>query len=94
MDLALRFFVSLISPYVYCRLQPTIFLDKVSGSGKEWAYAVKNIPIPYTIELRDKGNYGFLLPPEQIIEVAYEFLDGFVGLINTCIDRNVIPSWK
>lgn len=77
-----------------CKITIFFCLDKVSGSGKEWAYAVKNIPIPYTIELRDKGYYGFLLPPEQIIEVAYEFLDGFVGLIKACVDRNVIPSWK
>ncbi|KAL5278978.1 hypothetical protein ACFFRR_003539 [Megaselia abdita] len=69
-------------------------LYKVSGSGKEWAYGVKNIPIPYTIELRDKGKYGFLLPPEQIIEVAHEVQEGFIGLIKACVDRNVIPSWK
>lgn len=71
-----------------------VFLDKVSGSGKEWAYGFKNIPIPYTIELRDKGKYGFLLPPEQILETAYEFLDGFVGLVRTCVERNIIPNWK
>ncbi|ALC43750.1 CG14820 [Drosophila busckii] len=56
-------------------------LYAVSGSGKEWAYAVKNITIPYTIELRDKGQLGFLLPPEDIIPVAREVTDGFVGMI-------------
>ncbi|KAH8397389.1 hypothetical protein KR222_001710 [Zaprionus bogoriensis] len=56
-------------------------LYEVSGSGKEWAYAVKNITIPYTIELRDKGQLGFLLPPEDIIPVARELTEGFVGMI-------------
>ncbi|XP_034483135.1 zinc carboxypeptidase [Drosophila innubila] len=56
-------------------------LYAVSGSGKEWAYGVKNITIPYTIELRDKGELGFLLPPEDIIPVAREVTEGFVGMI-------------
>ncbi|KAM7352228.1 zinc carboxypeptidase [Cochliomyia hominivorax] len=65
-------------------------LYKVSGSGKEWAYGVKGIPIPYTIELRDKGEYGFILPPEMILPVAKEVLDGFVGMINAAQEINIV----
>ncbi|KNC30333.1 hypothetical protein FF38_03910 [Lucilia cuprina] len=65
-------------------------LYKVSGSGKEWAYGVKGIPIPYTIELRDKGEYGFVLPPEMILPVAKEVLDGFVGMINAAQEINIV----
>ncbi|XP_037958887.1 zinc carboxypeptidase [Teleopsis dalmanni] len=65
-------------------------LYKVSGSGKEWAYGVKGIPIPYTIELRDKSEYGFLLPPEYIIPVGSEVLDGFVGMVDAAREVNVI----
>lgn len=42
---------------------------------------MKNITIPYTIELRDKGQLGFLLPPEDIIPVARELTEGFVGMV-------------
>ncbi|XP_055850675.1 zinc carboxypeptidase [Episyrphus balteatus] len=65
-------------------------LYKVSGSGKEWAYAVKGIPIPYTIELRDKGTYGFILPPEQILPTAKEVLEGFIGMIHAAREINIV----
>ncbi|XP_073822191.1 zinc carboxypeptidase-like [Musca autumnalis] len=65
-------------------------LYQVSGSGKEWAYGVKGIPIPYTIELRDKGEYGFILPPEMILPVAKEVLDGFVGMIAAAKEIDII----
>jgi len=62
----------------------------VSGSGKEWAYAVKNIKIPYTIELRDKGDLGFVLPPEDIIPVAQEVTEGFVGMIAAAREIDIL----
>ncbi|EDW69192.1 zinc carboxypeptidase [Drosophila virilis] len=65
-------------------------LYAVSGSGKEWAYGVKNITIPYTIELRDKGELGFLLPPEDIIPVAREVTEGFVGMIAAAREVDVL----
>ncbi|XP_017136885.1 zinc carboxypeptidase [Drosophila miranda] len=65
-------------------------LYEVSGSGKEWAYAVKNITIPYTIELRDKGELGFVLPPEDIIPVAREVTEGFVGMIAAAREVDVL----
>ncbi|KAH8371495.1 hypothetical protein KR093_007701 [Drosophila rubida] len=65
-------------------------LYEVSGSGKEWAYGVKNITIPYTIELRDKGELGFLLPPSDIIPVAREVTEGFVGMITAAREIGVL----
>ncbi|XP_020801657.1 zinc carboxypeptidase [Drosophila serrata] len=65
-------------------------LYEVSGSGKEWAYAVKGIKIPYTIELRDKGQLGFVLPPEDIIPVAREVTEGFVGMINAAREIDIL----
>ncbi|EDX09485.1 GD13974 [Drosophila simulans] len=65
-------------------------LYEVSGSGKEWAYAVKNIKIPYTIELRDKGELGFVLPPEDIIPVAREVTEGFVGMIAAAREIDIL----
>ncbi|KAH8380403.1 hypothetical protein KR009_010509 [Drosophila setifemur] len=65
-------------------------LYEVSGSGKEWAYAVKGIKSPYTIELRDKGKLGFVLPPEDIIPVAREVTEGFVGMINAAREIDIL----
>ncbi|KAL9928010.1 zinc carboxypeptidase [Glossina fuscipes fuscipes] len=53
----------------------------VSGDAKDWIYGVKNVPFAATIELRDNGGYGFLLPADQIAEVCTELTDGMVGLI-------------
>jgi len=36
----------------------------------------------YTYELRDKGQYCFLLPPEQIIPTGEETLDSFIAMFN------------
>ncbi|XP_037814177.1 zinc carboxypeptidase-like [Lucilia sericata] len=53
----------------------------VSGSAKDWAYGVKKIPFTATIELRDRGQYGFFLPPSQIVEVCEEVTDGLVAMM-------------
>jgi len=36
--------------------------------------------IAYTYELRDKGRYGFLLPPEQILPTGEETMDSLVAM--------------
>ncbi|XP_075149910.1 zinc carboxypeptidase-like [Haematobia irritans] len=53
----------------------------VSGSSKDWAYGVKKIPFTATIELRDKGEFGFFLPAEQILDVCAEITDGLIEMI-------------
>jgi len=47
-------------------------LYTASGTSLDWALGVVGIPYVYSIELRDTGLYGFLLPPEQIIPAAEE----------------------
>lgn len=37
-------------------------------------------PIVYTYELRDRGYYGFLLPPDQIIPSGEETMDSLVTM--------------
>ena len=51
-----------------------------SGTSRDWAKGVPNITYVYTIELRDKGEYGFLLPPDQIFETAYETWEGIKAM--------------
>lgn len=39
------------------------------------------IPYVYTIELRDEGSYGFLLPPDQILETGEETWEGVKAMM-------------
>jgi hypothetical protein len=42
-----------------------------TGSGDDWFYSQQVLGV-YTLELRDKGSYGFKLPANQIIPVGVE----------------------
>jgi len=43
-----------------------------SGSSTDWAHGVAEIGFTTSMELRDTGSYGFLLPAEQIVPTAEE----------------------
>jgi len=43
----------------------------------DWVKETYNTPLTFTYEMRDKGQYGHLLPPDQILPSAEEFMDGF-----------------
>jgi len=47
-------------------------LYPASGGSIDWAHGEAGIGFATSMELRDTGNYGFLLPPEQIIPTAEE----------------------
>merc|ERR1711892_1441809 len=47
-------------------------LYTASGTSLDWALGVVGIPYVYSIELRDTGNFGFVLPADQIIPTAEE----------------------
>lgn len=53
----------------------SIELYVTTGSAGDWFYQ-ENIWAAYTVELRDTGAYGFLLPPNQIIPTAQENWNG------------------
>ena len=53
----------------YC---PLFGADVASGGSDDWSKAVLGIKYSYTIELRDQGRYGFLLPEDQIIPTGEE----------------------
>lgn len=52
--------------------QQAIDLYQTSGTARDWFYSEEaNVgneyrSTGYTIELRDTGQYGFLLPPDQV----------------------------
>ncbi|XP_030028978.2 zinc carboxypeptidase-like [Manduca sexta] len=50
-------------------------LYPVSGASFDWVKGVADIPIVYLFELRDVGEYGFMLPPEEIIPNNEEIMD-------------------
>lgn len=39
---------------------------QVSGGSTDYSYDVTGAKYSFAIELRDTGNYGFVLPPSQI----------------------------
>eukprot|EP00090_Calanus_glacialis_P035855 TRINITY_DN6115_c0_g1_i1.p1 TRINITY_DN6115_c0_g1~~TRINITY_DN6115_c0_g1_i1.p1 ORF type:complete len:424 (-),score=112.63 TRINITY_DN6115_c0_g1_i1:138-1409(-) len=43
-----------------------------SGSSTDWAHGEAGIGFTTSMELRDTGNYGFILPAEQIVPTAEE----------------------
>jgi len=61
-----------------------------SGESFDWVKGKHNTNLTYIYELRDKGRYGFILPANQIIETAQEFLDGLQVIIDEV--RQGIPS--
>ena len=44
----------------------------IVGGADDWAKGVAKIKYTYTIELRDQGRYGFLLPAQFISPTAKE----------------------
>ncbi|KAF7992313.1 hypothetical protein HCN44_001638 [Aphidius gifuensis] len=49
-------------------------LYAASGGADDWAKAMLKIKYAYTIELRDRGRHGFILPAKYIIPTAQEAL--------------------
>jgi len=58
------------------------FLALKGGLSTDYIAMVLRKPIVCTYELRDKGQYGFLLPPEQIIPTGEETLDSLIAMFN------------
>ncbi|RYP51654.1 hypothetical protein DL768_003052 [Monosporascus sp. mg162] len=56
-------------------------LYATTGSGPDYVYGVGGAAYSYTIELRDKGNYGFTLPASQIQPTVRETWAGVVAML-------------
>ena len=48
-----------------------------SGTPDDHFYALRGVKYSMTVELRDMGTFGFLLPASQIIPVGEETVEGF-----------------
>ncbi|XP_059619316.1 zinc carboxypeptidase A 1-like [Phlebotomus argentipes] len=69
--------------YIYGNIVDTIY--PAAGASICWVNGVLNVPLTFAFELRpdSESEYGFLLPPDQIIPTGEETLDGFVAMIQT-----------
>ena len=62
-----------------------------AGGSDDWAH-MSGIPISFTIELRDTGSFGFLLPESQIKPTCEENMKGVEAVfdhvkpLNSCDD--------
>jgi len=63
-------------------------LYKVSGGVDDWAYDAKGFPYSYTVELPDKGKYGFVLDKSYIVPVCQESSDGMRAFSLAISDRH------
>ena len=66
-----------------------VFKAVSTGVTTDWTQAKADIDINYTIELRDTGQYGFLLPPDQIIPTGEELLAGIEVLAKHIIESEL-----
>lgn len=55
-------------------------LYAAAGGSDDWAKGAAGIKYSYTVELRDKGTYGFALPASQIQATGEETLRGVAAL--------------
>jgi murein tripeptide amidase MpaA len=57
-----------------------------SGNSADWMYGVRGA-LAFAFELRDTGQYGFLLPPDQIRPNGEEVFPAFLRLIQWALER-------
>ncbi|MCL4134687.1 UNVERIFIED_CONTAM: hypothetical protein GTU68_013932, partial [Idotea baltica] len=60
---------------------PGLGLYPTSGTSRDWAFATLGANYSFTVELRDTGDNGFVLPSNQIKPTREENWEGFKYLI-------------
>jgi dienelactone hydrolase len=73
-------------PYEVGPSSTTIYYT--SGTSQDWARGIAGIKYSVTVELRDKGQYGHLLPPEQIIPSGQETFEALKVLAREVVRQN------
>ncbi|GBN72623.1 hypothetical protein AVEN_104024-1, partial [Araneus ventricosus] len=53
-----------------------------SGSASDWVYDVAGVKNSFSLELRDRGRFGFLLPRTEIIPTSEETWAGVSAVIS------------
>ena len=60
-------------------------LDAASGGAEDWTYGTLGVTYSFSVELRDTGRYGFLLPADQIIPTGEETFEGLKALVKAMV---------
>ncbi|KAJ8044269.1 Carboxypeptidase A4 [Holothuria leucospilota] len=64
-------------------------LYEMSGSSNDYGFAgTPNAKYSYVVELRDRGQFGFLIPEEQIRPTGEESYDGVIALLKWIIEND------
>ena len=58
---------------------------EAAGSSCDWAYTKANIKYSYALELRDEGQYGFMLPTSQIQPTVEETWAGLEAMADAIV---------
>ena len=58
-----------------------IFTDIESGTTKDYVYGHLNVKYAFSMELRDIGKYGFMLPTQLIKPTAKEAFEGIKAMV-------------
>ncbi len=61
--------------------------DIASGGSADWALGDAGVPYSYSVELRDTGPYGFLLPRDQILPTSEE-----IWAFHTAVARYIMTQ--
>lgn len=56
--------------------------DHATGGSIDWVKGHLDVPLVYCYELRDRGEYGFLLPEDQILPNNLETMDSILEIIH------------
>lgn len=81
----------------------SFFADLASGSSIDWVYATQNVPLTYTFELRDKGNFAMNLVPlfSQMNDLSwFHFTQNYskikqVAMVSYCrVIKSYQTLWK
>lgn len=66
--------------YDYGPIATTIY--PASGSSADYTYGQCGVKYSYGVELRDTGEFGFLLPPSEIIPSGEEVFASVIAMAN------------
>ena len=66
---------------MYPNINVSLLLDYSLGTSRDWGKGVLEIPFVYTLELRDRGEFAFELPPDQILPTGEETWEGIRQMV-------------
>jgi hypothetical protein len=70
------------------KTESSYFRVLFSGGADDWAKGVAGIKYAYTVELRDDGTYGFLLPASQIVATGKETFAAIKAVARAIVCKN------